>query len=296
MTTGLGIAPTAAGVGTDALTLRKIQDALYNPGVITGLAVTQTSGLTLKVAEGVAAVSRGAADGLVLAYAAATTVTTTAGPASGSRIDRVWIRQHDPNQGDADNVVEVGVTQGTAATSPAAPSIPTGALELARFTVPAGMTATTSATRTGSVDYAIPYGGTLGLLIDYTDTDNGVTHGSGAYTVLSSSFYVPTDRVVTAKIITTCMSCDQDGKHGTTPASLYQELLVDGSRIIAWEQDLPIQIAGSRMFEWSFKVQAGTHTLKYTQDRGVGNAYMHYYAANKWAGTRVQLLDEGVSK
>lgn len=296
MTTGLGIAPTAAGVGTDALTLRKIQDALLDPGVITGLVVTTTTALTYEIAEGVAAVSRGSADGVVLAYTPAVTVTTTAGPASGSRIDRVWIRQHDPNQGDADNAVEVGVTQGTAAASPAAPSIPAGAQEIARYLMPAGATATTSATRQGSVAYAIPYGGTLGLLIDYTDTDNGTAHKDTPYTVLTQSFYTPTDRVVSAKIITTCVSCNQDGTNGTTPASLYQELIVDGSRIVAWEQDLPIQIAGSRMFEWSFPVTAGTHTLKYTQKRGVGNAFKHYYSAGRWAGTRVQLLDEGVSQ
>jgi hypothetical protein len=272
-----------------------IERALMNPGVISGLGVTATSGLTWQVGEGVAAVSRGAADGLVLAYTPAATVQASAGPASGSRIDRLWVRQHDPDQGDADNLVEVGVTEGTAAASPTAPSIPAGAQEIRRFLVPSGMTATTSATPQGSINWATPYGGTLGALIDYTDTDNGTAHFDKDYVILNKSFYVPTKRLVSAKIITTCVSCDQSGALGTTPASLYQKLLVDGSQIIQWEQDLPIQIAGARMFEWSFTVAAGTHTLKYIQNRGVGNAFRHYYSANGWAGTRVQLIDEGVS-
>lgn len=75
--------------------------------------------------------------------------TTTAAPGSNSRIDVIWVRQHlvaADGGADSDVIGEYGVTQGTAAASPVAPSIPSGALELARATVTSGTTATNTLT------------------------------------------------------------------------------------------------------------------------------------------------------
>lgn len=75
-------------------------------------------------------------------------VDIAAAPASGSRYDRVWIRQRDAQaivSPDADTAAEVGVTTGVSGTSPTEPSIPTGAVELALVQVNAGATATNGA-------------------------------------------------------------------------------------------------------------------------------------------------------
>lgn len=75
----------------------------------------------------------------------ATTVPTTAAPGSNSRIDIIWTKQNDLAKGDADNMAIAGVSQGVAAAVPSPPVIPTGAVELARATVPALVTGTSSA-------------------------------------------------------------------------------------------------------------------------------------------------------
>lgn len=77
------------------------------------------------------------------------TVATTASPGSNSRIDVIWVRQHlvaADGGADTDVIAEFGVTQGTAAASPSAPAIPTGAVELASATVTTGTTATNTLT------------------------------------------------------------------------------------------------------------------------------------------------------
>ena len=75
-------------------------------------------------------------------------IELAAAPASGSRYDRVWIRQRDAQaivSPDADTAAEVGVTTGVSGTSPTEPAIPTGAVELALLQVNAGATATNGA-------------------------------------------------------------------------------------------------------------------------------------------------------
>ena len=65
------------------------------------------------------------------------------------------------SEGDAATQAVVGVVQGTAASSPTAPTLPDGAIELARAVVPAGITATTSATITQTAPFTAPLGAVL---------------------------------------------------------------------------------------------------------------------------------------
>jgi hypothetical protein len=80
---------------------------------------------------------------------AATRVTTTAAPGSGSRIDVIYAKQGDANSTispDGSTAPIYGCAQGNSTTgTPVAPSIPVGAIELARATVSAGATATNGA-------------------------------------------------------------------------------------------------------------------------------------------------------
>lgn len=69
-----------------------------------------------------------------------TNVVTDAAPATGSRYDLVYVKQNDPDKGDATNTAVLGVVKGTAAASPVKPtaSLPAGAYVLAEVLVNAG--------------------------------------------------------------------------------------------------------------------------------------------------------------
>ncbi|QIK83116.1 hypothetical protein [Sanguibacter sp. HDW7] len=140
--------------GTSPVEARKSLAGLFLPagavgaraGVLSGLAVSGTGSWAYSVSAGYVVLSRSAADGAVLAgNDAAATVTTSPAPASGSRIDLVWVKHSDVDAGDPTSEIALGVTEGTAAASPVAPTLPTGVFELARVTVAAGATSTSHA-------------------------------------------------------------------------------------------------------------------------------------------------------
>lgn len=145
--------------GTAPIEVRK-SDALLvtGAGVLPGSTsplVTGTAGWAYQVGAAGFVTSRGTSDGVHLFGndGAVTVGTTGAGstvpvaPGAGlSRIDIVWVR-HPAAGENSDTTSEpvFGVTSGTAASSPVAPTIPTGALELARNTMTSAATTTASA-------------------------------------------------------------------------------------------------------------------------------------------------------
>jgi hypothetical protein len=148
----LGGLMAAGGGGVDVRT-----GALYGPTVFN---VTGTSGMSYSVSAGVAIASRGASVGPYLgSNDGATTVTTTAAPGSGSRYDVIYLLFADVEQGDADSHAVFGVAHGTASGSPAEPSIPTGAVRIAKALIPSGTTRTdTGVTITKDVQYTVARG------------------------------------------------------------------------------------------------------------------------------------------
>jgi hypothetical protein len=134
------------GAGMDVRT-----GVLRGPGttaLVTGTA--DTAPMAVLVAAHHAVARRQVSEGVYRgATEIATRVSIGAAPASGSRIDVVWVKQNDATAGvlNADATTEwlVSKTEGTAGTSPTKPAIPTGALELGTVTVAAGATATNGA-------------------------------------------------------------------------------------------------------------------------------------------------------
>jgi hypothetical protein len=151
-----GSLPTEAAAGLSINDWRAIQkglvvrDAAGVPrlGVIpagVGSLVTGTAGMAYSVAAFVAATARNANGVEWVANDGAVSVTTTAAPASNSRIDVIWVKPQFNLYGDTGLFAPVfGVTQGTAAASPLKPTIPAGALELATATIPSTATTTLS--------------------------------------------------------------------------------------------------------------------------------------------------------
>lgn len=74
-------------------------------------------------------------------------VPLNAAPSANSRIDVVYVKQHETRSpmSDSSNVPAFGVVEGTAAAVPVAPAVPDGALALAQVLVPAGVSNTAAA-------------------------------------------------------------------------------------------------------------------------------------------------------
>jgi hypothetical protein len=134
------------GAGMDVRT-----GVMHGPGttaLITGTA--DTAPMAVLVAAHHAVARRQVSEGVYRgATEAPVRVPIDAAPASGSRIDVVWVKQADASAGvlnpDATTEWLVSKTTGTAGTSPTKPAIPVGALELGTVTVAAGATATNGA-------------------------------------------------------------------------------------------------------------------------------------------------------
>jgi hypothetical protein len=107
--------------------------------------------------RGTAAFSQSYGTALLANDSSGTAWTIPAAPVSGSRIDILWIRATDPGQGEAATTTDgpggaaravpiFGQTNGVAATTPAAPALPAGAVEIARITTPSGAASITGST------------------------------------------------------------------------------------------------------------------------------------------------------
>lgn len=148
------------GEGADALEARLALAALFASfGVIDGMTVTGRASWAYNVAAGKLVSSRSAADGAVLFANDSPAIVGTDGegttippaPATGSRIDIIYALHHDVDNNDADSRPVFGVASGVAEGTPNPPTIPVGAVELARATLAAGATNTAHANVTISI-------------------------------------------------------------------------------------------------------------------------------------------------
>lgn len=150
------ISKTGAGTNT-------IRSGLFYDGVSN--IVTGAANMSYNVAAFTAVSSRGPGQGAVLfANDGTVNVATTAAPGSNSRIDVVYVWQREFALDGGSTAPVIGVVQGTPASSPAVPSLSAfpGAIELARITVPAGVTATNSgATITQTAPFTAAAGGVV---------------------------------------------------------------------------------------------------------------------------------------
>lgn len=264
-TTALGIMQASDGAGVDPLTHRRIIKSHWaNTGIVSGLEVTGGSGLTYNVSAGNAVLSRSNSDGYTEAYwEGGTTDAVSTGDPSNPRIDTVWLKAYDAQQGDPDNRVHVGVTQGTPSSSPVAPSAPSGCLAIARMRMPAGATSTSSAQQTTARDYAIPYGSTLGLLASYRDTANGAFDT----TRMSKSFRcsvqvtVPTDRLLELRFTASVASGGDYGSDDYT--NWYHAFALDGTEVQYSGGEVYLNNTTCETYTWTHVVEvaAGVHSV-----------------------------------
>lgn len=230
-TVALGIRNDGAD-GTTPLALRLALAALFpQAGILSGLGVRGSSSLAYSVAAGVAVCSKGAGDGCTLAAVpAGSTPAVAANPTGHPRVDAVWVTAHDVDQGDPDNHVALGVTQGTASAAPARPKAPTYATVLSYMRVPAGATTTSTATVEARGGTATPYGGTMGRLgAAALNADRSISTGGAwkDFYTCSSQVTVPSRHLV--RIDYRATLANDGGNTGWTGAAVYMTL--DGAAV-----------------------------------------------------------------
>lgn len=297
MSVALGVPQSSSGVGTSALEMRKILGSiLRNKGVVEGLNVKGTTSLYYSVDSGVATCSKGESDGYTIAYYPGGNTPSVQSNASGqSRIDTIWLTSHDIQNGDKDNLVTIGVSQGTPSSPPVVPEIPSDATPIANVMLPAGATSTQNAYVISERAYVIPYGASMGILLDKTDTSyKGVYKGS-AYTYASGQIHVPTDRLLSVKLTETTWAW-----HPSTHDWV-------GSGYIDWTLDGIVQRAfrftnypdtpTTCCFEDIVEVTAGSHTISarlWGSDTAPASDIWLDYKDGSWPGQRLVVTDSGV--
>lgn len=305
MVTALGVEPDAQGVGLDPVTHRGIIGAHWSsPGIITGLSVHGIATLPGRYAVWKGSAVCPSVDGMTevyLPWSANTENAGTLGDSAYDRIDRVYLRVGTSRD---DNTVHVMVAVGRPAADPKAPSLPAGCLRLADMRLPAGATSMASAYQVGDVDYAIPYGASLGLLGEYVDRTKDV-HGYGTPRKWSVeyplSFYLPTDRQVE-------LTYDADVAYGGPASNDW------GSWAVTFrldKDDIPCSTRETHLMHgvWVHArndlivtIPRGEHTVSIKQGlaskTGSGDVYMHYgdYDGLTYPGRTVQVWDRGPAR
>lgn len=300
MSSSLGTQQNSNGDGLTPLDHRMILQALYpNNGVLSGLEVRANSDLTYQVAKGVGVTSRGVSDGSRLFYwSGGKTPAVSAGDPSNPRIDIVWAKADDPTIETESVAVRVGVTSGTPSASPARPQLPSGVTELMSFTVQPGTSnLSTGAVAQSSVQYAIPYGSSLGLLGETHDSRNG----SGDTTVNkffvehATKIYVPTDRLVELEY-NICGS-----SRSSVETSWYAGFMVDGAHLPnAGGEFALVRTIASQTHTFLTTLTRGYHTVAmYTGlTNGPGPRFFHGArdANTSFNGRTLRVWDRGVAQ
>jgi hypothetical protein len=309
MVTALGVDVDADGNGVDPLTHRNILKSKWvNTGVVGGLVVSGRGDLYYAVSAGMAVCSMGDADGYTEAYwpGGVTENAVSAGDGTYPRIDSVYLLA---NTGTPDNLVHCRVAQGTAAASPVAPVLPSGALLLRTVNVPAGASTTSAGTLSADVRYAIPYGASGNLLGGFTNTTDqfGSSTARQWYTQESVSVYVPTDRMLEIVYQATFANAHSDANGNGVLGGGWVSwgvaaIMLDGADIPhsgtewqasngCWEShETRVQVA----------VSAGRHTVAVrnglmSHQEATGRPYFRYSDANgvSYKGRDLKVWDRG---
>ncbi len=291
----------ANGNGLTALDYRRILQGFYpNPGIVSGGTVTGNSSLTYHVAPTVAVIDRGSDGTRLVYYAGGDTPAVAAGDTSNRRIDVIWLKANDPALDGGSNEVIVGVTQGIPAANPVAPTLDSGQLALMEKLVQPG--ATNLSTGSGdnrSYDYAIPYGGSVGLLTQYWDTRNFTNDGTQFrpwYEMRCPQFYIPTDRLVDFVLDVNFSAHDNTrSEWGVTFQDNGTDIPFSSSMMVsgyAWE---------NHKHSFSSVLQAGWHSIRVKAWTQSGSAADFHYGVSQgnqgtFIGRRIQVWDRGVAK
>lgn len=263
-------APLADGTGTTPLDMQRIIGAQYmSAGVLPngGLTVEGTSSMAYKVYTGACFMWTSFASRLgMLVPVEETTVNTAPAPATGSRIDTIYV----------DGTGAVRVVQGT--------TVPSG-VAIGRFTVPAGITATTAAQRSIDRQFAIGTGQSLGRLTRWIDPGGGAASMSEIQRH-SSRFFVPSDRLLRFDLTSTLRSAT------ATPGEMYIEVELKNANG-SWRRRMDVVHGAqwdTRSANWSVGTREGENTV-IVRTKGTGGGTWEFSTAG--SATEMSVWDVG---
>lgn len=272
--TGTTPTPTELPVlqGTQETDLQRVIGAQYmNRGILPngGCKVVGTSKMAYQVASGAAFMWTDYENRLgILVPVDAGTVTTTAAPATGSRVDVVYV--------DAQGVTRV--TTNTA---------PSNGLALASFVVPAGAASTKSLPDILDQTYAIPTGASLGRLARWIDPGGGASTGQEKAR-FAAPFTLPSDRLVRIEVSTTLKAAT------ATPGTMQLGLDIDG-RWVRWVDIAFTKDWNTTGFVYSTGCLNGPHTFTIRTRSLTGGSWKFADDAGT-APTEVALWDAGPNR
>lgn len=303
----LGIANDGA-TGTSPLAMRKCLSSLWQyTGVIEGLAVSGTNSLSYYVGPGTAICTRNGRagirnDGVSWApWDGGNTPAVSANTSAYPRVDVIWICARDKQQGDSSNYVQLGVTQGNPSSTGSWPAAPSYATVIEYRIMPAGATTTNASIWADHyIDRAVPYGASLGVLVDKTYTAQH--EWLQRYTekpVVTASFAVPTRRIISVGL-TVSVQADGCAQDLYWAGSGYVQWFIDGFKWRTFRFDCNPYSVSCFYFEDYCGVDAGNHTVKMSiwgsTTKPVSDLYLCYGGNDNWPGQRMVVTDMGLNQ
>lgn len=177
-------------------------------------------------------------------------------------------------------------------------SQPSSAVILGRRRLPASATSTNASTSVYSRDWALPYGSKLGWL---AEAEESWTYGTPAIqneiTWGALSFYVPTDRNVSIKLLQALYAEHQDTQPDTWDrlGVMRYKLFVDNTfnRTVEIEYNRTYDIAERNLH--LFGLAKGQHTIHFLRKKQWGAPPIHFGAGNEgYQKGFVGVMDEGL--
>lgn len=289
MAVGFGVEPDAKGTGMTPEDLQAITSSEYIwGGILTGCNVVGTSAMEYKIIEG-AAVIKLSSFRAVKVPVYAQTVPTAPAPATGSRIDIIYVKQNFPAS-DGNNAAVVGVAQ----------TLPPNAVELDRREVKAGITATSATTSVGNRVHTRPVGSQFGVLFSAVDTDSSEHDPSQLLTRAAGSFGLWTDSDVELKLSSCISATDVKGQVKDEVGSVFYKIYIDDVLQYTWERRFD-KFWESKEFSRLVTLPEGRHTVKYTvqtryYDKGASGKWkVRYGGPDKFSGDDFRVIHRGVA-
>lgn len=280
--------------GTTATDIQTITAARYtNPGILTGAQVVKRADWKIDIAPGGVVMNLGSTLAVeVPVYAQ--TMDLEPAPATGERVDTVYVRQAATQ---SDNLARVEITAGAA---------PAGTVVLDRLRVTAGATRSSQLASVHDRSYARHSQSTQGVFTRAVDQGGDVRTKGKTYKAMEQRFTTETDRWVNLKLSVTAGRTNTKGESsigtiGGTAASLRYSLYIDNALVRTFEVGIDRRWITTQL-ESLHRVKAGPHTVHVVSEwENDGDMTANTSWVVRWGGTRkfngdaLTVFDAGVA-
>lgn len=275
-----GLDRNAAGQGTTPEGLQRILACRYSqPGVIAGLELTP-SNTTMQITVGWGAAAVQLASGLLVEVPVdPAPLTLAAAPASGSRTDLVIVTG------------AAGVSAGVVSI---ASTVPAGAQEIGRVTVPAGATTAAQCTISSDRLWALSTGGSQGVIAEWQETPSWGAQIPAAQQTLCTLRISPQPQPRRIEmILQSCLFMTS----GT--ASTVYDILVDNVQSAAIELSSTTYWEAKHTHTYATVSAGVAHTITLKRRPETGDRPQMFGGAHQgvlWPATYLKVQDLGASR